>query len=145
MNQNHLQFDSKPLHLKLSLSKHEYKKGEEILIDLAIKNKGKNKQKLIFEAKSAFPWATQATLINVETKKSAVKWQRSVISSQIYFEHQLTNYYFLLNPGKSTNKKCKLSDIVVFDSDNYTLPKGSYELKIFYYNNCSNSLSFKVI
>ena len=145
MNQNHFQLDSKPLLINLSLNKQAYKVGEEILIDLTITNSGKKKEKLIFEAKSSFPWATQANITNTKTKKSAVKWQNSQISSQIYFENQLTKYYYALEPRKSAHKKCKLSEIVVFDGTNYILPKGNYELKIYYYNKSSNKINFKVI
>jgi len=151
LNQNCLKFDSKPnLFLKIALDKNKYKVGEEILITMAVKNVGKKKEKLIFEAQSSFPWATRAILINTLSNKSAVKWQNVEISSQIYLEEQLTKYYYELEPGKSTLKKFKLSDIIVFNGivfngKGFTLPKGKYELEIEYYNNSSNKITFEVI
>jgi len=131
--------------IKISLNKTKFKLEEEIIVNLEIKNVGKKREKLLFETRSTSPrYATFASVIDSNTKKSVVKWQTATISSTIYTESQLEPYKFEIKPGQVVTKKCKLTDIVVFNSKNFVLPKGKYELIVNYYDRISNKVIFEV-
>lgn len=68
----------------------------------------------------------------------------SFLSSQLYFENQLKDYYRELKPGKNISHVYYLGDIVRFDNNDATLPKGSYTLQISYDTNLSNKVFFEI-
>jgi hypothetical protein len=63
--------------------------GEEIKINLEIKNQNTNTVKLLFQNPSSSfgPWATTGSLINLKTNSSKLKYaNKAVLQSQIYSE-----------------------------------------------------------
>ncbi len=135
---------SPKVEVKIALIDTIIKSGDRITLTIKLTNTGSINQKLLFDKpviSTGGPWATSATVIDAKTKKSVLKYPNKVVlSSQIYPEDQLKDNYYNLIPGQSIEKEYELTDIVVFNSGSYKLPKGSYIIQLLYYNNFSNSL-----
>lgn len=68
----------------------------------------------------------------------------ALLSSQLYFEDQLKDYYRELKPEQSVSHVYYLANVVRFDNEDATLPKGTYTLQVSYDNNFSNKVLFTI-
>ncbi|GAB5419183.1 MAG: hypothetical protein Crog4KO_25280 [Crocinitomicaceae bacterium] len=121
--------------------------GENIEIKLTVKNECKNTVRFLFaNPNNSFgPWATSATLVDLNSKKSKLKYpSKAVLQSQIYFEEDLVNYYRYLKHGESISGTFNLMDIVILVDEDQILSKGKYELQLFFHSIASNKLLFTV-
>jgi hypothetical protein len=134
--------------IKISVKDTLINYGDDLLLNISLTNKGNEEQKLLFDkpkVSTGGPWATTGNLIDVKTKKSVLKYgNKPILSSQIYAEEQLKDKYYYLKPGQTIKGQYELSDIVVFNSPDNLLPKGTYELQLFYHLNPSNVVTIKV-
>lgn len=136
-------FDSfSKVDLKINLKDTVLTYGDKILLNISLTNNGNEEQKLLFDKPSVStggPWATTGNITDIETKKSVLKYQnKAILSSQVYTEEQLKDKYYNLKPGQTINRRYELADIVVFNSSDNLLPKGKYEVQLFYHLNPSN-------
>jgi hypothetical protein len=92
------------------------------------------------------PWGPAAEVIDLSTHKSVLTVaNRAFLSSQIYTQDQLKDKYIYLCKGKSISYKYRLLDIAVINWTHVSLPKGTYELQVFYSGNSSNKIRFCII
>tara|TARA_B100000795_G_C22548657_1_gene341622 strand:+ start:83 stop:625 length:543 start_codon:yes stop_codon:yes gene_type:complete len=135
--------------VKITLNDSVTNKGEEIIINIKITNNENKVQKLLFDKpqiSTGGPWGTLGEVINLETKISVLKYQnKAILSSQVYVGEELNEHYINLQPGESIERDYILSEIVVFNSEDYILNSGKYEIQIFYHSSPSNTLTLKVI
>jgi len=126
--------------MKISLIDTNLKYGDNILIDISLTNNGNDIQKLLFDKPTL--WATTGNVTDIKTKLSVLKYEnKAMLSSQTYSEDELKDKYYYLEPGQTINGQYELTDIVVFNSADNSLPKGTYEVQLFYYSNPSNVLT----
>jgi hypothetical protein len=134
--------------MKISLIDTNLKYGDNILIEISLTNNCKEEQKLLFDkpkVSTGGPWATSGNVIDIKTKLSVLKYEnKAMLSSQLYTEDQLKDNYYYLKPGQTIKGQYELTDIVVFNSSDNLLPKGTYELQLFYYSNPSNVVTIKI-
>ncbi len=134
--------------VKISLIDTVLKYGDNISLNISLTNNSNEEQKLLFDkptVSTGGPWATTGNVIDSKTKLSVLKYEnKAILSSQIYSEDQLKDNYYYLKPGQAINGKYELTDIVVINSSDNLLPKGTYELQLFYHSNPSNVVTIKV-
>ena len=122
--------------------------GDRIYLNISLKNKGNEPQKVLFDQpalSTGGPWAMSGRVTDIKTNRSVLKYEnKAVVSSQLYTEDELNDKYYDLQHGQSIQRQYALSDIVVFDAANHCLPKGTYHLQLFYYSNPSNVVTFKI-
>jgi hypothetical protein len=111
-------------------------------------NNSNEEQKLLFDkprVSTGGPWATTGKVTDTNKKLSVVEYEnKAMLSSKVYTEEELKDNYYYLKPRQTLNRQYELTDIVVLNSPNKKLPKGNYEIQLFYYNNISNILSIKI-
>ncbi len=144
----YLLHDNPKVDVKIYLPDTTLNSGDSIHLNIILTNLGSTSQRLLFDkpvTSTGGPWATLATVIDNKTKKTVLKHQnKAVLSSQIYSEDELKDKYYNLMPNQAIEGKYNLTDIVVFNTDDNKLPKGSYTVQISYYGNVSNSLTFTI-
>jgi hypothetical protein len=69
---------------------------------------------------------------------------KSILSSQLYFNETIQDHAQVLQPGSSITDTISLSDISIYKVGEY-LPKGEYLLNVYYYGISSNYINFEVI
>lgn len=114
-----------------------------ILISLT--NNTSATQEVLFdmpESSTGGPWATSVKLVNSKTKKSVLETESYNIQEKEYSYEQLKRKYTQVLPGETIEKKYRLTDLIVFKSTYYPLNHGTYNLRIFYYDNPSNVITF---
>ncbi|PKH52446.1 hypothetical protein CXF68_17875 [Tenacibaculum sp. Bg11-29] len=121
-----------------------FKSTDEILVRITLTNNNTQEQNILFDkprVSTGGPWGTIAKVVSLKTNESVLKHEnKAILSSQFYKEEELKHYYYNLKPNESITREFKLRDIVVFDTNDYNLPKGRYEIQLSYYTNTSNSL-----
>jgi hypothetical protein len=134
--------------VKIYLPDTTFNSEDRINLNIKLTNLDSTSQRLLFDkpvTSTGGPWATSASIIDNKTNKTVLKYQnKAVLSSQIYSEDQLKDKYYNLIPNQSIEGKYNLTDIVVFNTDDNKLPKGSYTIKVYYYTNVSNILTFTI-
>lgn len=138
----------KKLDVKISLDTNTIKFGEEIRINLTVKNDRSKTVRFLFAnpSKSFGPWATSASLIDIQTNTSMIKLaNKAVLHSQVYFEEELEEHYVYLCPGESISGTFDLTTIVSLNDKDQLLSRGSYRLQLFYYSIPTNELEFRII
>lgn len=122
--------------------------GDNIFLNINLINKGNEAQKLLFDKPTISTggfWAATGKVTDAKTRKSALKYEnKAMLSSQLHTEDQLKDKYYYLEPGQTIQGQYELSDIVVFNSSDNLLPKGTYEVQLFYYSNPSNVVTVKI-
>lgn len=122
--------------------------GDNILLKISVTKNGKEVQKVLFDKPSVStggPWATIGKVTDQKTKQSVLKYEnKAMLSSQTYSEDQLRGKYYMLKPGQTISKQYELRDIVVFDYPANFLPKGTYEVQLFYNINPSNIITITI-
>ena len=84
-------------------------------------------------------------LTDKTTSKSVLKYQnKAILESQAYTAEQVKSFSYQLKPGQSIRGQFSLYDMVVTNTENYKLNKGTYEMQVFYDMNPSNTISFTV-
>jgi hypothetical protein len=121
---------------------------DKISISIKLTNKGSSDEKLLFdkpEVSTGGPWGTSASVRNVRTNESVVEFEnKEMLSSQAYFEEQLKDFYYTLKPGQSISKEYFLTDLVVYKTNDDHLPRGVYDIQVFYFDNPSNKVTLTV-
>lgn len=140
--------DNPKVDVKIYLPDTVLNSGDKININIKLTNLSSTSQRLLFDrpvTSTGGPWATSATVIDNKTKKTVLKHQnKAILSSQVYSEDQLKDEYYNLIPNQSIEGKYNLTDLVILNTDDNKLPKGSYTIQVFYYSNVSNSLTFTI-
>lgn len=136
--------DEPKVDVKITLIDSVLNFGDSVLLDICLLNNGSEVQELLFD-KPYGPWATSAKVIDLRTKMSALKYEsQSLLSSKVYTNEDLKGKYYYLKPGQTILRKYSLSDVVVYKSTNNELPKGTYQVQLFYYSNPSNILKLTI-
>ena len=101
-------------------------------------------QKLLFdEPIKKYPWSTNVSL-NRKSGQSVKVTTWAFLSSQLYLEQQLKEFYRELKPGKSITHAYYLGNVVRFDTKDGSLSKGTYTLRVNYGANRSNEVTFAI-
>ena len=133
---------------KISLIDTILNYGDIILLNISLTNNNKEEQKLLFDkprVSTGGPWCTTGKVTDINKKLSVVEYEnKGMLSSEVCSEEELKDNYYYLKPGQTINHQYELTDIVVLNSPNNKLPKGNYEIQLFYYNNISNILTIKI-
>lgn len=133
---------------KISLNDAILNYGDKILLNISLTNNSNEEQKLLFDkpvTSTGGPWATTGIVTDVNKKISVLKYNnKGILSSNAYMDDELKDKYYYLKPGQVINRKYELTDIVVFNTAENTLPKGTYEVQLFYHSNPSNVLTIKI-
>lgn len=131
--------------LKISLKDTVLNYGDNIVLNIFLTNNSNKEQKLLFDkpwVSTGGPWSTTGEVMDIKTKMSVLKYEnKAMLSSQIFTEDQLKDMYYYLKPGQTINRQYELTDIVVFNTKDNLLPKGMYEVQLFYHFNQSNVLT----
>lgn len=134
--------------LEISLTDTNLNYGDKILLDITLTNNSKIEQKLLFDKpriSTGGPWATTGKVKDINKKMSVLKYEnKTILSSEIYTEDDLKDKHYHLKPGETLKGQYELTDIVVFNFSGNSLPKGKYEVQLFYYSNPSNILILEI-
>lgn len=134
--------------MRISLKDTVLNYGDKILLDISLTNNSSEVQKLLFDKPAIStdgPWATSGFVTDIKTKLSVLKYcNKAVLSSNIYAEHELKDKYYFLKLGQTISGQYELTDIVVFNNSENLLPKGTYEVQLYYDFNPSNVLTIKI-
>lgn len=118
--------------------------SDKIILTIKLTNNENVTQQILFDnpqSSTGGPWGMTATVVNIETKESVLKYtNKAILSSNIYTESQLEDKYYNLLPEQTICGQYQLDDIVVFKSPNNSLQAGTYIIQLFYYKNPSNTL-----
>lgn len=115
-----------------------------IKVNIQLTNTKKNELKLLFDIPYA-PWATKGKVTDLNSKQSVLKHECiASLSSKFYYEFQLKNFYYTLKTGQFLEKQFDLKDIVEFNTTDNSLPPGTYEIQLFYYENPSNIVKLRI-
>lgn len=140
--------NSPKVDFNISLKNSILNYGDKILLNISLTNNSSEEQKLLFDkpvVSTGGPWATTGKVTDINKKISVLKYEnKAMLSSQFYTEEQLKDMYYYLKPGQTLNGQYELTDIVVFNSGEGILPKGTYEVQLFYHFNPSNVLIIKI-
>lgn len=135
--------------MKISLIDTNLNYGDKILLDICLTNNSNEEQKLLFDkptVSTGGPWATTGKVTDINKNMSVLRYEnKAMLSSQIYTEDELKDKYYYLKPRQNINAQYELTDIVVFNSSENSLPKGTYEVQLFYHLNASNVLTIKIL
>jgi hypothetical protein len=135
--------------MKISLIDTNLNYGDKILLNISLTNNSNEEQKLLFDkptVSTGGPWATTGKVMDIDKKTSVLKYEnKAMLSSQLYTEDELKDKYYNLKPGQTINGQYELTDIVVFNYSNNSLPQGTYEVQLFYYSIPSNILTIKIL
>jgi hypothetical protein len=135
--------------MKISLIDTNLNYGDKILLNISLTNNSNEEQKLLFDkptVSTGGPWATTGKVMDIDKKTSVLKYEnKAMLSSQLYTEDELKDKYYNLKPGQTINGQYELTDIVVFNDSNNSLPQGTYEVQLFYYSIPSNILTIKIL
>ena len=122
--------------------------GDKIILTISLTNNSSEEQKLLFDkpkSSTGGPWATTGNVTDIKTNKSVLKYEnKAMFSSQIYTEEQLKDKYYYLRVGQSISGQYELTDIVVFNSSDNLLHKGTYNVQLFYHLNPSNIVTITI-
>ncbi|RYE50432.1 MAG: hypothetical protein EOP48_19785 [Sphingobacteriales bacterium] len=101
-------------------------------------------QKLLFDKPmKSYPWSTNVSLNRKPGQPIKVTtW--AFLSSQLYMEQQLKEFYRELKPGESISHTYYLGNVVRFDTKDGSLSKGTYTLGVNYEAIRSNEVTFAV-
>jgi hypothetical protein len=134
--------------VKIAIADTVVKYGDNVMITMSLTNTAKNKQRLLFDkpaVSTAGPWSTIGWVTDKATGKSILRHQnKAVWSSEIYGEDELKDNYYYLQTNQTISRQYELDDIVVVDTENYVLPRGTFEVQLFYHNTPSNVLTVRV-
>lgn len=133
---------------KISITDTILNFGDKILLNLSLTNNSDKEQKLLFDKptlSTGGPWGITGNVTDIYMKISVLKHEnKAMLSSQIYTEDELKDKYYYLKPGQTVSGQYELKDIVVLNSSDNSLPKGTYEVQLFYHFNPSNILTIKI-
>ncbi|MFT5723321.1 MAG: hypothetical protein ACI9JN_000431 [Bacteroidia bacterium] len=135
------------LEVHITMKSDTFNYEDDVLFNIEIINQDTTAVKLLFDKPltSFGPWSTEASLIDIQTDSSVLKYgNKAILSSQLYFEEDLKAHYRILKLGESMNKDYALTDIVVLNAANQVLGRSSYKLSLWYYDVLSNEVSFFV-
>jgi hypothetical protein len=91
------------------------------------------------------PWTMMANLVQEPEIRDVLEYpNKSILSSQLYFNETIQDHAQVLQPGSSITDTISLSDISIYKVGEY-LPKGEYLLNVYYYGISSNYINFEVI
>lgn len=132
----------------ISLIKDKSKLGEDIQLTMILLNETKQTQSVWFDrprSTTGGPAWTSVILIDKTTGKSVLKYEnKGILESQAYTTEQIKSFSYHLKPGQSIKRQFSLYDMVVTNTENNRLSKGTYEMKVFYVMNQSNTINFTV-
>jgi hypothetical protein len=132
----------------IAISDTVVKYGDNVMITMSLTNTAKSGQRLLFDrpaVSTGGPWSTTGWVIDKATRKSILRYQnKAILSSEIFEEDELQDSYYYLEAHQTISKQYELNDIVVFDTENYVLPRGTFEVQLFYYSNPSNVITVRV-
>ncbi len=132
----------------ISLKNNPVPANDPILIDITLTNKTSKSQKILFdkpERPGYGPFGTTGKVLNKKTGKSVLKYEnKGILESTLYDIKELDDKYEVVQPGKSLSKTYKLTDIVVFNTPGYQLPKGIYTVQLNCLGNNSNKVNLVV-
>jgi len=132
----------------VSLLKDTFKPGDDIQLTMTLENETGQTQSVWFDKpklSTGGPAWTSVVLTNKATGKSVLKYQnKAVLISNIYATEQVKKFSYQLQPGQIIKGQFSLYDMVVTNTDNYRLSKGTYNMQVFYSTNPSNTISFTV-
>lgn len=132
----------------VSLPKDTFKLGEDVQVNITLRNTTVRPQSIWFDKpkiSTGGPAWTTVALTDRRTGKSVLKYaNKALLSSQAYSTQQVKAFLYPLKPGQSVSGLFSLYDLVVTNTENYKLDKGTYTMQIFYATNSSNIISFTV-
>jgi hypothetical protein len=134
--------------IRISLSKDTFSVNDDVVITIVLTNTSKSNQRFLFDmprSETFGPAQTSVSLRNSDTELSAIKYSnKRLLESQVYSEDMLKGYYHTLTPGQFLIRQYTLSNLIVIDSPNYKLGRGTYTMEVFYSSSFSNSVIFAV-
>ena len=134
---NQLHTHSSKIELKISLRETVLKKGNPIFLNISLTNCDSIDRTVLFDkpiSSTGGPWGIFARITDYKTNKSVLKYtNKALLSSQLHTDKQLQDGCYVLKPKQAISKEYQLTDIVVFNSTDFLLPKGQYEVQLHYY------------
>ncbi len=132
----------------VSLAKDTFRLNDDIQLIITLQNETNQIQSVWFDrpkTSTGGPAWTSVTLINKTTGKSVLKYEnKAILSSQAYTIEEVKSFLYQLKPGERIKGHFSLYDLAVTNTENFKLSKGTYEMKVYYAMNQSNSLNFTV-
>jgi len=135
--------------VEVYLAKTKFKFGEDILVTITLRNNTNKVQSVFFDRQlhnHDYPAMTSVKLINKVSGKSVLKYDSwAFLSSDLLSIEEIIAFSYRLNPTQHISNRFSLASLAPFKSMEPNLPKGSYELQIFYWSNGSNIIDFMVL
>lgn len=136
----------KNIRLEISSVKSSYRLGEAIYVRYRFTNVSRVYQSILIRDYWEFPMGMMAMIINSSNSSVCEYPSRHILSSQLYTESQLKDYYQIVKPGGFVEGQLKLQGVPVFKDyikDNI-LPIDKYKVSLSYLWLSSNSIMIEV-
>lgn len=137
---------NKHIRLEISSDKSSYRLGDTIFIKYRFSNISKTNQSLLIKDYWGFPMGMGAMIKDKNDSSICHYPSRHILSSQLYTESQLRDYYKILKPGGFIEGQVKLQDIPVFKDfikDNI-MPVDKYKINLSYIWLISNAIMIEI-
>ena len=137
---------NKNIRIEISSEKSSYKLGDTIFIKYRFRNISQTDQNILIKDYWGFPMG-MGVMIRDKNDSSICKYSsRHILSSQLYTENQLKDYFKILKPDKIIEGRIKLQDIPVFKDyikDNI-IPVDKYKISLSYIWLISNTIMIEI-
>ncbi len=137
---------TKHIRLEISSDKSSYRLGDIILIKYRFRNISETNQSLLIKNYWGFPMG-MGVMIKDKNDSSICDYpSRHILSSQLYTEIQLKDYYKILKPGGIIEGQVKLQDIPVFKEyiKDKIIPVDKYKINLLYIWLISNTITIEI-
>ncbi|MBA4196361.1 MAG: hypothetical protein C0459_02295 [Chitinophaga sp.] len=130
--------------VNLKFNQRIFSKSDDVTFTISIHNTSKYIQRILFDKlDKKYPWGVDIILRRSNGEKiKLTTW--AFLSSTVYSENQLTDFYTQLLPKGFTSHTYYLNQIVRVETEDLKLPKGKYSIQISFDNILSNIEDFEI-
>jgi hypothetical protein len=134
--------------VEINLPKTRFKFGEEILVTITLQNNTKKVQIVYWDQplnSMGEPAMTSVQILDKHSGKSVVQYDSwNLVSSDLINIEDIMKYSYRLQPFQHITNRFSLAKLAMLKAKDQNLPKGDYEMRIFYDSYGSNWIDFTV-
>lgn len=137
---------NKHIRIEISSDKSSYRLGDTIFIKYRFRNISKASQSLLIKDYWGFPMGMRAMIRDKNDSSICHYPSRHILSSQLYTESQLKDFYKILKPGGIIEGQVKLQEIPIFKDyiKDGVIPVDKYKISLSYIWLISNTIMIEI-
>ena len=126
----------------------EYYSDKPIEIKLIWKNKSRETEKIMIRDYWEHPIGTGASIMDSQNVELTSEISNHILSSQLFSPDDLKQYEIVLKPNETKEYSVDLLKIPILKQTESnlksTLPKGKYQIQVFYYSRVSDRIEIEI-